>query len=207
MNTPAPSTPVTAPRRRRWPWVLALCLAPFVVLGVAAVSYVTLDRDAAALRRHVVAATQAEWETKVQLSLGRATLGAAKICLAMVGSSELQDARSALAAMKYVSVGVYELTSKRVTISREQFFHDTDRAMQKRGWTRLVGVADGEDNVLVYVEEDAAADAPVELCVAVVSGRDLVIASTSIDPDALQGLIERHAPTELRAKLKSSARL
>ena len=53
-----------------------LCLAPFALLAMAAVSYLTLDSDVRALRRHVMAATDAEWCTKAQVSVGRMTLGA-----------------------------------------------------------------------------------------------------------------------------------
>ncbi|MDB6114991.1 MAG: hypothetical protein JWQ62_1936, partial [Lacunisphaera sp.] len=73
MNASA-STP--APRRRIWRWVLigvGLCLAPWLALAVVVASYLTLDRDVAVLRQHVMAATGASWCTKVQMSVGRTT--------------------------------------------------------------------------------------------------------------------------------------
>ena len=73
---PVPQSP--APRRHVWRWVLlgaGICLTPFLLLGIAATSYLTLDRDVRLLRQHVMAATDANWSTKVQVSLGGGTLG------------------------------------------------------------------------------------------------------------------------------------
>ncbi|HRI80845.1 MAG TPA: hypothetical protein PLF88_00260, partial [Opitutaceae bacterium] len=69
MNTLAP--PLIR-RRRIWPWVLgAVIIAPVVMLSAAAYSFVGLDSETASLRRQLMQATGAEWDTKVQLSLGR----------------------------------------------------------------------------------------------------------------------------------------
>lgn len=198
--TPAASQPPTAPRRRIWPWVLGLCLAPFVILGVAVASYITLDRDASVLRRHVMKATHADWNTKVQCSVGRITIGAVRSGLFFVRKPEVADARLALAAVKHASVGVYELRRSGGEWSREQLFVETDRAMKERGWTRLVGVSDrnGAEAVLVYTPEDIDDDEPIDICVAVVNDRELVIASTTVDPTTLGELVGRHTPEHIK---------
>jgi hypothetical protein len=206
MNATTPSTPA-APRRRVWLWVLGACLTPFVLLGLAAASYVTLDRDAAALRRNVMSATHADWNTKVQISIGGATIGAMRTGLWLVDNSKIADARLALKAVKHASVGVYELASRDVEISREQLFNDTDRAMTKRGWTRLVGVSQDKEAVLVYVSDDIDEGDPIELCVAVVNNREMVVVSTSVDGASLNELIERHAGEDIRRTLKEHVRL
>lgn len=202
MNTPTSQAPVSpVPRRRRiWPWVLGLCLTPFVVLTIMVASYVTLDSDAAALRRHVMTATNADWHTKVQCSVGRFTIGAVRGGLLFVRQPEVADARLALAAVKHASVGVYTRTSDGDRWSRERLFVETDRAMQKRGWTRLVGVSGraGAEAVLVYVSDDLDEGDPIDLCIAVVNDRELVIASTTIDPETLGELVERHTPEHVR---------
>lgn len=202
MNTPTSQPPVSsaAPRRRIWPWVLGLCLAPFVILGVAVASYVTLDRDASVLRRQVMKAMGADWHTKVQCSVGRITIGAVRSGLFFVRTPEIADARLALAAVKHASVGVYELRQSRGDWSREQLFVETDRAMKDRGWTRLVGVSDrdGAETVLVYASDEIDDGDPIELCVAVVNGRELVIASTTVDPTTLGELVERHTPDHIK---------
>lgn len=205
MNTPNSQSPATpqppaAPRRRIWPWVLGLCLAPFAILGVAVASYVTLDRDASVLRRHVMKATNADWQTKVQCSVGRITIGAVRSGLFFVRKPEVDDARLALAAVKHASVGVYQLRHRDADWSREQLFVETDRAMADRGWMRLVGVSerDGAEAVLVYAPEDIEDDEPIDICVAVVNGRELVIVSTTIDPTTLGELVQRHLPDDVR---------
>lgn len=202
MSAPT-STP--APRHRlRW-WLLAglgVCLAPIVVLAIVVASYLTLDRDTKVLRQQVMAATAADWSTKVQLSVGSTTLGAVRSGLWFAHGRQVADARLALAAVRQASVGVYERKAGTASWSREQLFLNTDRAMQKRGWTRLVGVADKEDTVLVYVPEDLSPDKPVDLCVAVVTGRQLVVVSTSVDATKLAELAAKHTPDGVRQHLR-----
>jgi hypothetical protein len=200
MNTPNSQAPAAPRRRRIWPWVLGLCLSPFLILAIAVASYVTLDRDAAALRRQVMAATHTDWHTKVQCSVGRFTIGAVRSGLIFVRKPEVAEARLALAAVKRASVGVYQRDGRKGEWSREQLFVETDRVMQKRGWTRLVGVSehDGSQAVLVYASDELDEGDPIDLCVAVVNDQELVIASTRVDPSTLGELIERHAPDEFK---------
>ncbi|MBA3849880.1 MAG: hypothetical protein C0502_07775 [Opitutus sp.] len=207
MNPTTPSTPAAPRRRYVWLWVLGACLTPFVLLGLAVASYMTLDRDAAALRRNVMSATHADWNTKVQVSIGGATLGAVRTGLWFVDNAEIANARLALKAVKHASVGVYELASSSLDVSREQLFRDTDRAMGKRGWTRLVGVSQDKEAVLVYVSDDIGEGDPIELCVAVVNNREMVVVSTSVDGDSLNELIERHAGDEFCRTFKKHVRL
>lgn len=200
----ASTSPSAAPRRRRlWPWVLGLVLTPFLVLAVAAASFLTLDRDAAALRRHVMAASGNEWDTKVQFSIGRLTLGCVRTGLLLVAHEDITDARLALAGVKSASVGVYERVGRAAELSRDGFFVATDRAMQKRGWTRLVGVAEKREAVLVYVP-DGASGRTLDVCVAVLDGKDLVVVSSTIDAEALAELVERKAGPEIKRALKVS---
>jgi len=179
-----------------------ICLAPFVLLAVVAASFLTLDRDVRVLRGHVMDATQAGWDTKVQVSVGGITLGAIRQGLRFVEHEGIDDARLALKAVKHASVGVYERSTKDATWSREELFTETDRAMQKRGWTRMVGVADQKDTVLIYIPTDLKEDGPVDICLAVVSGKELVVVSTAVDPDALGALVEKHAGEDVKKHLR-----
>lgn len=205
MNPVPQATP--GPRRHVWRWVLlgaGLCLAPFVLLAVAVVSYVTLDRNVRVLRNHVMEATDAGWSTKVQMSVGRLTLGAIGQGLRFVDHKDMADVRMALRSVKHASVGVYERRSGGNDWSREQLFVETDRAMQKRGWTRMVGVAEKKETVLVYVQDDLDEDEPFEICVAVVNGKELVVVSTTVDGEALGDLITRHTGDEVKRHLRSA---
>lgn len=199
----APTTP--APRRHVWRWVLlgaGICLTPFLLLGIAAVSYLTLDRDARVLRHQLMAATDANWNTKAQVSVGRLTLATIGQGLRLVPHKDIADARLALRAVKHASIGVYERTSRDTHWSCEQLFKKTDPAMHKLGWTRLVGVVDRTEAVLVYVKEDFDGDAPVEISVAVVSGKEMVVASTTIDAGALGELVAKHAGDDIKGHLR-----
>ena len=198
-----PQTP--APRRRVWRWVLlgvGLCLAPFVVLALVAASFLTLDSDAAVLRKQVMAATDSGWNTKVQMSVGRVTLGAVRSGLWFAHGKDIADARLALAAVRHASVGVYERKAGSAEWSRGQLFTNTDQVMTRRGWTRLVGVADHKDTVLIYVPQDLDPEGPVEICVAVVNGRELVVVSTSVDAAKLAELAARHTPDDVKHQLR-----
>lgn len=199
---PVPNVP-PAPRRRIWPWVLGICLTPFLALGLAVASYITLDSDARTLRRHVMRATEADWTTKVQVSVGRATIGTVRTGLLFARQPEVEDARLALGAIKNASVGVYQLATPGADLaSGNRILAETDRAMQKRGWSRLVGVSGRDETVMVYVTEDADEDKPLDICVAVVTGRELVVVSATIEPEAIGRLVERHMAGDLRAEIR-----
>lgn len=194
------SADVSSPRRRRlWLWILAaVVLAPFIVIAGAAYNYLTLDRAAATLRRQVAAATGSEWSTKVQLSLGRLSLGMVRTGLGFVHEvREKPEIRLALQAVRSVSVGVYERKSRDAAWRRDtgRLLTETDTVMQRQGWARLVGVAESKEAVLVYVP--AKAVEPDRLCLAVVNERELVVVSVRVEPDALVGLIEQQVGDKL----------
>jgi hypothetical protein len=201
MNT-IPAGPM--PRKPAWRWVLlalGICLAPIVVLALVAASYLTLDHDATVLRRQVMAASATDWHTKIQLHVGSLSIAAIRSGLAFVHNKDIAEAKMALAAVQQVSVGVYERASGPQTWSREQLFAATDKTMQHRGWIRLVGVADKNESVLIYVNQEVAAEEPVKLCLAVVSEQELVVVSTQIDPSSLAELVERNGAAGLKNRL------
>ena len=192
MNSTVPPEPKS---RRRLGWWIALgfglLLIPPVVIGVGVISMLRLDRDASALKQQVMAATDAKWHTKVQLSVGWATLTAVRTGLHFVKHEHMDEARLALDAVRSASVGVYESNDRHPNIARDQLFAETDRMMAKRGWSRLVGVADGDQTVLIYGSDDIGFGSRIDLCVAVVDGRQMVVVSTNVDARALTDLVER----------------
>jgi len=204
MNAAASAQP--APRRPIGRWIavcLALLLLPMMVVAVGVVSMLTLSRDATVLRREVMAATEADWHTKVQVSAGWLVLGAVRTALGFVDHKHMDEARDAMAAVRNVSVGVYERSGRTENWSREQLLRKTDERMRDRGWSRLVGVNDHGQTVLVYASDEADNGDRMDLCVAVVDGRDLVVVSANVNADSLVRLAEKHFPEgRLRAKLK-----
>jgi hypothetical protein len=202
-----PVTPPPVARRRSVGWWIALgtglLLTPLVVLGFAAISVMTLDRDAAFLRREVMAATDTKWHTKVQVSAGWITLGAVRTGLQFIQAEHMDEARLAMKAVRRASVGVYESNVRITNIARGQLFAQTDKMMRKRGWSRLVGVAENEQTVLVYTSDDIGGGRRIDLCVAVVDGQQMVVVSTNVDASVLADLAERHIPKDgLRGQLK-----
>ncbi|HWA27810.1 MAG TPA: hypothetical protein VG734_19295 [Lacunisphaera sp.] len=202
----APTSSQTQPRRRYGRWILAglvLLMTPVAVIAIGVLSMLSLNRDAAVLRREVMAATDSDWHTKVQLSAGWLTLGAVRTGLRFIEHEHMDDARDAMAAVRKVSVGVYERVGRAEKWSREQLLTNTDTRMRQRGWTRLVGVTEEGQAVLVYGSDAADSGDRLDVCVAVVDGRDLVIVSAKVDAENLLRLAERHLPEGgFRQKMK-----
>ncbi len=190
MSSSVPASPAPVPARRRiWPWVLAVVCAPFLFLAVAAYGFVTLNQDAAVLRTHVMRATNANWDTKVQVSVGRMSFALVRSCLAFVKHDKIDEARLALASVRSASVGVYQLHDRSAEWSRAAVLNAADAVMARRGWTRMVGVAGKGDTVMVYVPEDT--DELEKICVAVVNNREMVVVSAELKPAALVQLLEK----------------
>jgi len=206
MNPETPSPAVVRSERRLLRWLLiglALLITPVIVVALGVVSMLRLNREAAILKHEVMAATEAGWDTKVQISAGWGTLTAARAILRFVEHEQKDEARLALSAVRHASVGVYEQTEQG-TWSREQLIR-TDTRMRDRGWIRLVGVTEEGQAVLVYGKEAGWSGGTLDLCLAVVDGRELVVVATRVDPDPLAELVGKHLPeTGFREKLKLS---
>lgn len=201
---PTPSTPSPA-RRSYTRWIIAglvLLVAPVIIVGAGIWSVVTLGKDAAVLRREVMTASGSDWSTRVQLDAGWAILGTARIALRFVQDKHVDDARLALSAVKHASVGVYERRGRDKDMNSAELLASTDKVMQGRGWSRLVGVVDGDQTVLIYTSDKGAKSDKLDLCISIVDGREMVIVSTRVDAGPLMKLVERHASEGFRSKLK-----
>jgi hypothetical protein len=206
MNSATP--PLLKPQRRLARWMLLLLVmlvAPVVIVGVGVASMFRLDADASALRREVAAATDADWSTKVQLNAGWIPLTLVRTGLRFVEHKDMAEARLALSSVRHVSVGVYDRVNHGETWSREQLLTKTDERMRQRGWTRVVGVTEHNEAVLVYASDRLEEGDRIDLCIAVVDGNEMVIVSTRVDAAPLMKLVERHMPEggfRIREKVK-----
>ena len=198
MNAPATAS---RPRHRIWPWILGLILTPFVMLGVLIAGAIHLNSDAAALRRQVMAATGNNWHTKVQFSVGPVLLGAARTGVSFIHDVP-PEVREVLRAVRSARVGVY---ARRGAMDgggrRAELFAATDRMMARRGWTRIVGVADTGDIVLIYLPTQSEDLQPSRVCLAVCNDRELVVVAAGFEANALAGLIAREMDGRLPVKL------
>jgi hypothetical protein len=201
---PAPSTPSPA-RRSYGRWIIAgllLLVAPVIIVGAGICSVVTLSKDAAALRREVMTASGSDWSTRVQLDAGWAILGTARSVLHFVEAKNVDDARLALSAVRRASVGVYERRGDDRDMNSADLLAKTDKVMQQRGWSRMVGVVDGHQTVLLYTSDKESKGDQIDLCITVLDGRQMVVVSTRVDAGVLAKLVEKHTPGGLREKLR-----
>jgi hypothetical protein len=203
MNNPV--TPAARGQRRLARWILAaliLLITPLALVGVGVASLFGLNRDAALLKREVMAASDCDWNTTVQVNVGWCTLAAARTVLRFVDAPDVDDARLALSAVRRASVGVYQRIGRARDWSRDQLISRTDERMTGRGWSRLVGVLGDDETVLVYASDELDSGGKIDLCLAVIDGEEMVIVSTKIDADALVELAAKHLPEGgLRGKL------
>ncbi len=189
MNPPVPPRP-----RQVWPWILGLTLAPFVVLGTMVASAFRLDSDAAALRRQLMDAAGGRWDTKIQFTVPAGGLGLARAAACFIHDLP-PEARDGLAAVRSASVGVYSSHGADARFSG-QLVADTDRMMVDRGWTRVVGVIDGRNTVLIYLPAGDGNARPDRICLAVGDGHELVVVAARVNGRALtrlvNGAVEKH---------------
>ena len=195
MNPPKPSR-----SHRLWPWLLGLALTPFVVAGLVVASAFRLDADAVALRRQIAAAAGAHWTARVQLSVPPVGVSLARTVVHFIDAVPPQ-AREALAAVRSASVGVYEWDGTGEVRPGGDLVANADELMVRRGWTRLVGVIDGANTVLIYVPAGRDSAPPSRVCLAVCSGHELVVVAARFNPRALAQLVSREAHAGLLARL------
>jgi hypothetical protein len=150
-------------------------------------STVHLNRDATALRQELMLATGADWNTKVQLSAGPLLLSTVRAGVGCIHDLP-PEARAALGAVQSASAGVYERRHSGGLVSRNHLLAAADELMSGRGWTRIVGVADGGDTVMIYLPAGVESSMPSSVCLAVCNSRELVIVAARVEPDALAAL-------------------
>ncbi len=188
MNPP-PLAP-SRPRRHLWRWIFGSIALGFLLVVATVANVVTLSRDAAALRRAVVRAGDLDLSTKVQVSTGPVLLGLARSVTALM--DEIPDeARQGLAAVRKASVGVYDLDRDSTEKDRSRILEEADQGLRGRGWSRLVAVRNSESTVVVYATDEDFSGSSMRVCLAVCNQEQLVIASATVQPEALMDLIER----------------
>ncbi|HUG12812.1 MAG TPA: hypothetical protein VMM36_17480 [Opitutaceae bacterium] len=182
---------MSAPSRHRvWPWILAIlgtiCLLPVVIVA----THIGLSSEARVLRDELKTATGSTWSTRVQLSSGPLLIPAARAVVSFCNVDE--DARSALAAVRSASVGVYEIDEAGDSPGLGAGLASLDARLGRNGWERLITVIDNKENVVVYTKAGGNWDSKVRVCIGVVTGRELVVVSATVRPEALMPLIDKH---------------
>jgi len=181
-----------APRRRSiWWWIFGGAAACFAIAVISVLNAVTLNRDAAVLRNEVLGALKGRTSMRIQVSAGPGILMGVRAVLHCIDRVP-KEAHAALAAVRSASVGVYRLQENATLPERVRMFASADKAMSHRGWTRIVGVNDGRDTVLIYTPKKPGWTSTQRVCLAVCDGDEVVIVAGAVDPDALADLAQYH---------------
>lgn len=183
MNPVAPVSYSKRPRRI-WRWVLVGFGVCFAAAVITVYQLVTLSFDAAALRDKLASTIDQPTRTRVQLSVGPLICGTVRAGLSFVHEMPT-EAKLAMRAVRKASVGVYALSRKTSTAEKARMFSGADAVMQKRGWTRVVGVNEPDALVLVYVPNDDISGSTERACVAVCNDEYLVVVSGTVRLDPL----------------------
>ncbi len=177
--------------------IVAAVLALFAACVVGVTGYFRLSSPTAALRSSVMSEIPGPWHKTVALRVGWFTTG-----LIRTGSRFFQmppEPRAALEAVHGAEVGVYKLQRDPVASDFKGLFAAADQAMKRRGWDRIVGVAEEGQFVAVYFPHRKVTLRGIKCCVLVLKDRDLVVASASGNLEPLLKIAEEHINTgELR---------
>jgi hypothetical protein len=191
MNTANVSAPEVRRPRRIWRWLLAgtgICLG---AAALAAYNLVTLTRDAGSLRDELISTLTRSTRTQVQVTVGPVLLGVVRaVVSAFDGVPE--EARLAMRTVRDASVGVYKIEGRVGSGERTQMFSAADDVMRQRGWTRVVGVSDEENLVLVYSPKGERSGSTEQVCVAVCNEEHLIVVEGSVRMDRLVELAAHH---------------
>ncbi len=173
--------------RRIWRWLLAGAGLCFAATALVVYNFVTLNRDAATLRDQLLSALAVPPHMRIQITVGPVFLATVRAGLSVVDRIPA-EARLALRGVRNASVGVYELDGKVNSSERAQMFSMADKVMDRRGWTRVVGVQDHNSVVLVYLPAKEISSSAERVCVAVCDDKHLVIVSGSLRLEPLAEL-------------------
>lgn len=199
----------TMPRRPRnhLLWIAGILLAA-VLLSLALLTstvagYFGVSRDAGTLRKSLMESAAGDWERKIEVNIGAFALNLARAVLAFVDLDP--DVRAALRAVRGAEVGVYELRNHAKHRDHAAMLLAADEAMSARGWDRIVGVADRDELVAVYLPAQIGSPRDVMVCVVVLDDDQLVVASVRSDVEPLIELAFRRV--EWRHAVQSPVRL
>lgn len=135
-------------------------------------------------------------EEKIELGVGFFTVGLAKLGTRFV---ELPpEVKTIVGSVKDVECSVYELKSRQENLA--QLLIEADRAMNKRGCDRVVGVLDNEQLVAVYVPRDMTSHRNMSMSVMVLTPRELICATARGDLESVMQLAYAKAREHLPDK-------
>jgi hypothetical protein len=138
-----------------------------------------------------IASISGRCDKRIELNLGTGLLGVARMASGFADVPE--EARIALGAVRRLQVGVYYLPDAGSGVSGGEvsILERATAVLDERDWERVVGVVDGTDVVGVFVPRHFDDAKDVDVCVVVLSDRDLIVVSARANVNKLAPLIER----------------
>jgi hypothetical protein len=167
--------------------LLVLLLPGLCALGVA--SYFHLSSPSQSLRSAIMESVPGPWHRRFALNVGGLTFG-----LARFGSSFFHlppEPKAALQALHGGEVGVYRLEEPMSLPDYAAILKTADQSMRRRGWERIVGVAQGGQFVVVYAPGDLRLN-DVSCCAAVLNDQNLIVVSARGNITPLLELARTH---------------
>jgi hypothetical protein len=172
---------------------LALTLA---IVGIT--GFFRLSSETAALRDCFLDGMPGQWNKTIALRVGGFTTGLVRAGLRFVEMEP--EARQALEAVRGGEVGIYNLEREPARIDQAKVIARADRAMQRRGWTRVVGVCHDRELVAVYLPNKVSSRR-LKCCVLVFEGKQLIVAEAAGNLEPILSIASKHLEQELGGPL------
>lgn len=199
--TPPLAPPIVQPSNRSHAGYVVLgAMVLFLMMCVLSVlGMFHLGSEATLLRTTLMSSVAGTWDKKIAIRVGGITTALVR------GGSRFfnlpPEPRAALDALHGAEVGVYNLQEEPGYVDRGPMLTRADKAMAARGWDRIVGVVQENNLVAVYIPHKKASARNLRCCVAVFSGRDLVVVSARGNVEPLLALAEKHIEPDLKRSL------
>ncbi len=191
-NPPVPDAPVR--RQRIGLLVVFGVLVVLVFCGFRAVGCLHLGSETNALRAVLMSSTEPGWKKRITIRIGSFTTALVRVGLRFVDLPP--EARAALDCVQGGEVGVYELDHEPGCAPRGPLLAAMDKAMERRSWTRVVGVVQGDQLVTIYVPAKPSSSSRLQCCLAVLSHRELVVAAARGNPEPLIQVLAKRLELE-----------
>jgi hypothetical protein len=174
-------------------WLLVFFIAgPLLLFGMSALgvaSYFWVGPEVRGLRDAALQNASGHFHRKIELNVGRCSFGLAHLIAPFIPKMP-KEARQALSAAKAAQVSIYE-TDRRFTES-VGMLRAADEGMTRRGWMRLVGVAQHDCTVAVYIPKKMSSARNARVCVLALNERQLVCVYARTDLEPLWRLAMTH---------------
>lgn len=172
LGLPAGSARSAGFLRLRLVALTGFCLIPSVLV-LAVASFLTVSSTTAALRNSVLETNPGQ--KRVAVSAGPVTCAVAKYGLGFLDLPP--EARLGIASARGGEACVYQLDRAAGPAERGRIIRRADIVMEKRGYSRVIGVVRQADLVAVYMPANQRSKSEIRACVLVLHERDLVVAA------------------------------